>query len=154
MVQGIDCGYDYGVLLMRNQHGGLCEDKVRGGVVKRYRDTGEARLFESLSAQQETAYLGIATAYEIRVVGLGAKISKYGEFVGSTGAGDIEYGADLLRKYDRWQKICRTKGISPHMALDVIVFGEPLKAVDAKYHFATGTTKKNLIKALDIWCAI
>lgn len=147
-------GYDYAVLLKRNQHGGLCEDVVRGREVKRYRDAGEARLFQSMDGQQEAAYMQIAAAYGLRVVGLGAKISKYGEFVGATGYGDIEHGADMLRKYDAWQLSCKARNLSSHMALDVIVFGETLRAVDAKYHFASGTAKKNLLKCLDVWADV
>ncbi len=69
----------------------------------------------------------------------------------ATGTGDLEAGTDQLRRYDAWQIRCKTLHISSHMALDVIVFGEPLRAVDAKYKFATGTAKKNLLKCLDVW---
>lgn len=144
-------GYDYNLLLKRNQHGGIVEDKVRGRVVKRYRDAGEAKLFASMDGQQEGAYLQIAAAYEIRVVGLGTKISKYGEFVGSTGYGDIEHGADLLRRYDAWQICCKSRHLSSHLALDIIVFGVPLRKLDTDHKFITGTARNNLLKCLDVW---
>lgn len=144
-------GYDFQILLKRNQHGGISEDKVRGGVVKRYRSTPDARLFEAMDGQQEGAYHQIAQAYQLRVQGLGAKISKYGEYVSATGSGDIEYGADMLKRYDAWQLACKAKYLSSHMALDIIVFGESPNQVDKRCKFGNGTAKKVLFACLDLW---
>lgn len=146
-------GYDYQVLLKRNQHGGIVEDKVRGGVVKRYRSTPDAKLFDAMDGQQEMAFHNISTAYQIRTHGLGARIGKYGDFIGATGPGDIEDGAELLRKYDAWHTACKgaPRHLSPLMALDVIVYGLTLAETDEKHTFLHGTALKNLLACLTVW---
>jgi hypothetical protein len=145
-------GYDYKVLICRDHHGGIVEDKIRGrGSVKRYRSAPDARLFESMTCQQEGAFSQIARTYNLRTAGLGARIGKYGELCGQTGQGDVEYGADMLRRYDSWIAACRRAYLSPIMALEVIVYGLSLAEVDKKHGFRHGTAKKNLLAALDEW---
>ncbi len=147
-------GYDYQVLLKRNQHGGISEDKVRGGVVKRYRSTPDARLFEAMNGQQEGAYHNIGLAHQLRTAGLGAKISKYGDFVASTGAGDLEHGAELVARYDAWHVACKKVYLSPILALEIIVYGLSPAATDKKYKFGHGAALKNLLKCLDKWDSV
>lgn len=147
-------GYDYQVLLRRNQHGGICEDIVRGKEVKRYRSSQDARLFASLTPDQETSFYQIATAYTLRTQGLGATISKYDDFVKATGQGNLEYGAEQLMKYDSWTRACKGKSINFNTAVNIIVFGQSPNEVDRTYRVGNGTSKKELIRALDVWAEV
>ncbi len=144
-------GYDYQILLKRNQHGGISEDRVRGNVVKRYRASADVKLFKCMDGAQEGAFHEICKAYEMRTAGLGARISKYGDEIRATSGGDMEYGKELLLRYDAWHMACKKAYISALMAIDVIVFGMSLRDTDAKHKFMHGTAKKNLISCLNLW---
>lgn len=145
-------GYDYALLVFRNAHNELCEDKTRGGAVKRYRCSSDSKLFSAMSPEQEWAFLQIAKAYGIITQGLGARIGQYGERTSSgTGSGSMDHGAELLSRYAAWGRRVKDLHLSAIMALAVIVEGKTMSSVDAEYKFRNGTASRNLMSCLDVW---
>lgn len=146
-------GVDNSVLKCRARHDTLAIDEVRLGAksigvrVVVVPDRKAVEMLENGGLWR--AYEQIAQAIAIRTAGLGMTGMDLSRVRGC--GSNIEYGAELLRKYDQWHATCRRKYISPLMILDMIVDGLSLKAVEKKYHFKAGAAASNLVKCLALW---
>lgn len=146
-------GLDKGVVEQRARHDALQVEEIRSGsrsIPVRLRVASDARLRESLTAAQEVAYDGIAKAYGMIVAGLGVYATDYSTSRGKVLSGD-GHGAAVMASYWEWRDTCRERYVSAQMAVDVVVFGMPLRACDAKHKMGTGTARGNLDKALNLW---
>jgi hypothetical protein len=144
----LNTGYDYGILLLRNQHGGIVEDVVRGRTVKRYRSSPDARLFQAMDGEQERAFHQIGDAFGILTAGLNVQAMDLSRV---RGKGHDDFGAELIAQYAAWRKNCARKRLKALLALEIIVFGHSLRQVEIGHRLGHGAAKKNLMKCLDVW---
>lgn len=147
-------GYDYQQLKHRDKHdGGVTWDKLKVTHARtkltRVRSRQDVRLFKAMDPMQEAAFTAIQTAHGILTAGLGMKGMSFD--LGGKGTGDIESGALLLAKYNRWRDECKRQYISPLMAQDIIVEGMSFMASDRLRQMRNGTSKENLLKCLSVW---
>lgn len=152
-------GYDLQQLKFRDrQNGGLEWDTTRLTADKqlkeRVRSKPDKRLFDSMTVEQETAFLKIQTAHSIFNSGLGAKVQRYEDSGKTTGSGDIEAGAILMAHYKAWRDECQQRGHSGLMAEDVIVLGLSLRESDESRKMRNGTARTNLDACLDAWWTV
>jgi hypothetical protein len=115
----------------------------------------DARLWDAMSPQQQDAAREIAAVFESMSRGLGYAASDWARLPGARGvsaASDIQ--ARLMTGYVEWTKRCHKAGVSHSMTIDILVFGHTCHALDRDRRAAAGWSKRNLLKALSLYCAV
>ena len=139
----------------RSQHDKVDIEDVRDGSRKRAIRvvvTPDRRIIEKLAdLGLWGAFESINKAVSVRTSGLGVKAMDLSAVRGGSGDNGIEYGAELLARYDEWIEKCKKKHFSPRMVLDMVIEGLSLRQIDKKYKFMSGTASKNLIRCLELW---
>lgn len=115
----------------------------------------DARLWESLSGEQQDAAIEIALAFEMMGKGLGYVTSDWQRIPGCRGPGNVGAAhARLINGYVDWTKQCHREKISHSMIIDVLVFGFGCRALDRERRTASGTTRQNLMDGLTLYCVL
>lgn len=153
-MQQVTYGLDSAVLSKRSQHDNISIETVRNGskdIAVRLRVAGDAKIRNSLRADQERAYDNISHAFSMITAGLGLYGTDYSTQRGKSLLNGVGSGAEIMMKYWQWRDLCRSAHVSSRMAIDIIVFGKTLKQCDRDHKKGTGTAIKNLLKCLDLW---
>lgn len=115
----------------------------------------DARLWDSMSATQQRSALEIVRAFESLGKGLGFVTSNWERIPGGQGGGNIaESHARSMDMYVDWTKACHKENISHSMVIDVLVMGFSCKMIDRDRRVRTGSTRRNLLDGLSLYCAL
>ncbi len=113
------------------------------------------RLWGAMTAMQQQAALRIAVSHEMMGRGLGYVSSNWERIPGCRGSSNVsEMHAQMIDRYVKWAQECTKQKISHSMVLDILCFGFSCRAVDQNRRMRTGSARKNLMLALDLFCKI
>lgn len=113
----------------------------------------DARLWDQMTAAQQRAAIEIARAFESMGRGLGYAASDWTRLPGGRGAAGSD-PAFLVRGYVEWTRECHREGISHSMVIDVLCFGFACKMIDRDRRVRGGTTRRNLMEGLSLYCRL
>ncbi|MBI1215070.1 MAG: hypothetical protein GC185_04530 [Alphaproteobacteria bacterium] len=115
----------------------------------------DARLWEAMSAPQQSAALEISRAFETMGKGLGYVTSDWERIPGCAGPNDAaEAHMRRVDTYVEWTKRCHREKVSHSMVIDVLVFGFSCRALDRDRRVRPGAARDNLLAGLSIYCAL
>ncbi len=115
----------------------------------------DARLWEGMSGPQRDAAIEIAASFEMIGSGMGYVTSNWQRIPGCRGASNIaEAHARMMNFYIEWANKCARRKISHAMVLDVLCFGFPCRLIDRDRRLKNGTTRKNLMLGLSLYCKL
>ncbi len=122
----------------------------------RQRRIVDNRLWNSMSTIQQNAAIAISVSFEMMDSGIGYSTCNWERTQGST---NPDHNASdrhikMIEAYTRWANKCLSKKISHTMILDVLCFGKSCRSIDTARRIRNGTTKNNLMKGLDLFCAM
>lgn len=113
----------------------------------------DARLWEGMTPAQQDAAIVLSRAYEMMTRGLGYAASNWQRIPGSRNPSNISTThARLVTEYVDWTKRCHQRDISHAMILDILVFGVSLAHSDRDRRVRKGTSRKNLLEGLSLYC--
>src|SRR3990167_328997 len=145
--------YDNDLLKRRNSHDKLTIEMVRHG--KRQRAarvvvSPDRRIVEALEKLGLWgAFEKIAMAVAIRTAGLGSPAYDMSRVRGC--GFNLEYGVELLMKYNRWAALCRERRYFIGIVFDMIIGGLSFRALDRKYRVRAGSARGGFFGALGLW---
>ena len=115
----------------------------------------DARLWESMTADQQSAAIKINLAFEMMSRGMGYAQSNWQRIPGCKSASNIgEAHARMINVYIAWAKECAVKKISHSMAVDVLCFGFSCQMIDCDRRLRKGSTRCNLLAGLTLYCEL
>jgi hypothetical protein len=115
----------------------------------------DARLWDGMSAPQQSAALEIARAFETMGKGLGYVTSDWTRIPGCRGPGHAaEIHSRLINAYVDWTKQCHREKISHSMVIDILVFGFTCRALDRDRRVRAGAARDNLLAGLSLYCQL
>jgi hypothetical protein len=120
-------------------------DRRAPGPVRRRND---GRLWESLDDDQIRAAEMIYQGFRLRVPGAAFRTQVF-SLLPRQARRASDRGGQLLELYAVWAGACQAEGLCVGAALDIIVFGRTLRAVDRHYGRRNGFARCNLLEALE-----
>ena len=115
----------------------------------------DARLWAAMSSSQRDAAVEIATAFEMIGRGMGYVLSNWQRIPGCNGQSNIsEAHARMMNIYMAWTKRCVGKKISYAMTVDILCFGFSCRMIDRDRCLKNGSTRKNLMQSLSLYCVL
>jgi hypothetical protein len=115
----------------------------------------DARLWEAMTPMQQDAAIEIALGCESMGRGMGFAQTDLQRIPGSRGQNNVgEFHGRLINTYIEWTKLCHRRKVSHAMILDVLVFGIPLAQCDRDRRVRKGSSRKNLLDGLNLYCEI
>jgi len=113
----------------------------------------DARLWDAMTPQQQNAACIIAFAFETMGKGLGYVSSNWQRIPGCHTASNAgEAHGRLIQDYILWSTACAKAKISHAMVIDVLCFGFSCRMIDRDRRQTAGTTRRNLMEGLDLYC--
>ena len=115
----------------------------------------DARLWDSLSQEEQDAAYEIALAYESLTKGLGAGTSDWSRLPGARNPSAVAnaYGR-LSGGYMDWARRCQTSGVSHSMIIDILCMGISCSALDRDRRVRKGTARQNLLDGLTLYARL
>ncbi|MEZ0260162.1 MAG: hypothetical protein ACAH80_04090 [Alphaproteobacteria bacterium] len=114
----------------------------------------DLRLWESLSPPQQDAALEIAHACQLLSRGIGFAQSDWEKLPGGNSTDMGSEMAQLSGLYAAWAKQCRAQHVNHESILDILVFAQSCGAQDRDRRLRRGSSKKNLINGLSVYCRL
>lgn len=115
----------------------------------------DARLWQAMSAHQQSAAIDIARAFETMGRGLGYVTSDWRRVPGAHGPSSAaDMHARLIGDYVDWTKRCHAENVSHSMVIDILVFGFSCRALDTDRRVRTGSARDNLLAGLSLYCRL
>lgn len=113
----------------------------------------DARLWDGLSPVLQDAALEIARTYETLGRGLGFSTINLERTPGARGRAGVDQGR-LSGTYFDWANACAKDSVSHSLAIDVLCYGFSCAAIDRDRRVRRGTTRDNLIRALELYARL
>jgi hypothetical protein len=115
----------------------------------------DARLWGAMTPAQQDAATQVAAAFEMIGRGMNFATSDWQRIPGCRSAGDVaDRQARMTRDYMEWAKKCTERKISHAMVVDVLCFGFSCRLIDRDRRLKSGSTRKNLMKGLSLYCEL
>lgn len=114
----------------------------------------DLRLWESLSPPQQDAALEIAHACRLLSRGIGYAQSDWERLPGASAHDMGSEMAQLSGLYAAWARACRTGHVWHEAIVDILVFGQSCGAQDRDRKLRRGSSKRNLIAGLSLYCRL
>ncbi|HAU28582.1 MAG TPA: hypothetical protein DCW68_00505 [Rhodospirillaceae bacterium] len=110
----------------------------------------DARLWNSLTPQQQANAMRIDRAFRVMSRGMGLRLSSFMQSFGS-GSHENERDAETIATYFAWNRQVQKANLSHAAAMDIVVYGRSCREVDALRRKRKGWARENLGQALDLW---
>ena len=115
----------------------------------------DARLWEAMTPDEQDAAVAIATAFEMIGRGMGYVVNDWRRIPGCKGPANVaEIYSRLSRRYFEWARACASRKISHSIVVDVLCFGFSCRAIDRDRRLQSGSTRKNLMDGLILYCEL
>ncbi len=116
----------------------------------------DARLWNSMTPEQESAAQQIRDGFELCTDGTTCNIADYGERTGrgKSHENESERSIRLQRDYLAWGRACTEAGLSHSAAMDILYFGLPVSEVDRLRKRKAPWARNNLFNALTLFARL
>jgi len=114
----------------------------------------DLRLWESLTPPQQDAALDIAHACLLLSRGIGFAQADWEKLPGVSGLDMGGEMAELSGLYGAWARKCRAADVNHSSIVDILVFGQSCGAQDRDRRLRKGSSKRNLIAGLSLYCRL
>ncbi len=139
---------------LQERHSPTTDHALRGAGGVYTRRVADARLWSSMSPVQQEAALEISAAFELIGQGLGYTASNWEKIPGTRGNTATEGREKILGLYSDWARRCKAAGVSHSLVIDILIYGFSCRALDRDRRARTGHARGNLLRGLDLYCAL